>query len=137
MRTVVVALALLGAAAGVQGGEAATQEEQPLVFRRICNIQRGQDAAAAALAREWTGLVQRKYPGAEMSVTTGRWMTGFQNIEQPFNQILISEEHLDAEMRQDFTDLLMADEEFRALQGQMVDIVDFGTCTETALRARP
>ena len=72
-----------------------------------------------------------------MSVTTGRWMTGFQNIEQPFNQILISEEHLDAEMRQDFTDLLMADEEFRALQGKMVDIIDFGTCTETALRARP
>ena len=46
-----------------------------------------------------------------MTVTTGRWMTGFQNIERPFNQILIRERHLDAEMRQDFTDLLMADEE--------------------------
>ena len=136
MRTVIVALALLGAAAGVRG-KAAAQDEQPLVFRRICNIQRGQDAAAAALARDWTGLVQRRYPGAEMSVTTGRWMTGFQNIEQPFNQILISEEHLDAEMRQDFTDLLMADEEFRALQGQMVDVIDFGSCTETQFRARP
>lgn len=136
MRTVIVALALLGAADGVRGA-AAVQDELPLVFRRICNIQRGQDAAAAALARDWTGLVQRKYPGAEMSVTTGRWMTGFQNIEQPFNQILIREEHLDAEMRQDFTDLLMADEEFRALQGKLVDIIDFGTCTETALRARP
>ena len=136
MRTVIVALALFGAADGVRGA-AAVQDELPLVFRRICNIQRGQDAAAAALARDWTGLVQRKYPGAEMSVTTGRWMTGFQNIEQPFNQILIREEHLDAEMRQDFTDLLMADEEFRALQGKLVDIIDFGTCTETALRARP
>lgn len=136
MRIAIATLALLGAAAGVRGA-AAVQDELPLVFRRICNIQRGQDAAAAALARDWTGLVQRKYPGAEMSVTTGRWMTGFQNIEQPFNQILIREEHLDAEMRQDFTDLLMADEEFRALQGKLVDIIDFGTCTETALRARP
>ena len=136
MRTVIVALALLGSAAGVRGG-AAAQDEQPLVFRRICNIQRGQDAAAAALARDWTGLVQRRYPGAEMSVTTGRWMTGFQNIERPFNQILIRERHLDAEMRQDFTDLLMADEGFRALQRKMLDVVDFGTCTESQFRERP
>ena len=64
-------------------------------------------------------------------------MTGFQNIERPFNQILISEQHLDAEMRQDFTDLLMADEEFRALQRKMLDVIDFGTCTETQFRARP
>lgn len=136
MRTVVVAFALLGAAGGAPGA-AAVQDEPPLVFRRICNIERGQDAAAAALAREWVGLVERNYPGTEMSVTTGRWMTGFQNIEQPFNQILISEQHLDAEMRQDFTELLMADEEFRALQRKMLDVIDFGTCTETQYRERP
>lgn len=136
MRTLVVALALLGAAGGAQGA-AAVQDEPPLVFRRICNIERGQDAAAAALASEWVDLVERSYPGTEMSVTTGRWMTGFQNIERPFNQILISEQHLDAEMRQDFTDLLMADEEFRALQRKMLDVIDFGTCTETQFRERP
>ena len=136
MRTVIVTLALLGAATAVRG-ELAIQDEPPLVFRRICNIERGQDAAAATLARDWVGLVERNYPGAEMSVTTGRWMTGFQNIEQPFNQILISERHLDAQMRQDFTDLLMADEEFRALQRKMLDVIDFGTCAETQFRARP
>ncbi len=136
MRTVIVTIVLLGAAAGA-GGAHALQDEPPLVFRRICNIERGQDAAAAALAREWVDLVERNYPGAEMSVTTGRWMTGFQNIERPFNQILISEQHIDEEMRQDFTGLLMADEEFRALQGKMLDVIDFGTCTETQFRARP
>ena len=134
MRTVIAALALLGAAAGVQG---AIQEEPSLVFQRICNIERGQDDAAAELARDWEELVRRSFPGAEMTVTTGRWMTGFQNIERPFNQILIRERHLDAEMRQDFTDLLMADEGFRALQRKMLDVVDFGTCTESQFRERP
>ena len=136
MRTGIVAIALLAVASVARGG-IAVQDEPPLVFRRICNVERGQDAAAAALAREWVDLVEGRYPGAEMSVTTGRWMTGFQNIEQPFNQILISEQHLDAGMRQDFTDLLMADEEFRALQRKMLDVIDFGSCTETQFRARP
>ena len=134
MRPVIAALALRGAAAGVQG---AIQEEPSLVFQRICNIERGQDDAAAELARDWEELVRRSFPGAEMTVTTGRWMTGFQNIERPFNQILIRERHLDAEMRQDFTDLLMADEGFRALQRKMLDVVDFGTCTESQFRERP
>ena len=136
MRTVVVALALLGTAGGAHG-EPAIQDEPVLVFRRICNIERGQDDAAEALARDWVDLVERNYPGTEMTVTTGRWMTGFQNIERPFNQILIRERHLDAEMRQDFTELLMADEGFRALQRKMLDVVDFGTCTETQFRERP
>ena len=52
MRTLVVAFALLGAAGGAQGA-AAVQDEPPLVFRRICNIERGQDDAASALARDW------------------------------------------------------------------------------------
>ena len=135
MRTV-VALALLGAAGGAHG-EPAMQNEPALVFQRICNIERGQDDAAEALARDWVDLVESNYPGTEMTVTTGRWMTGFQNIERPFNQILIRERHLDAEMRQDFTDLLMADEGFRALQRKMLDVVDFGTCTESQFRERP
>ncbi len=136
MRTVIVAVALLGAA-GAARGEAAPQAERPFVFRRICNIEPGQDAAAAALAREMVDLVARKYPVAEMSATTGRWMTGFQNIERPVNQILFSEQHLDAAMRQDFNDILMADEEFRALQEKTRGVIDFSTCTETRFRKRP
>ena len=40
-------------------------------------------------------------------------------------------------MRQDFTEILMADEEFRALQRRMQGIVDFNSCTETRFRERP
>ena len=136
MRTVIVTIALLGVAGAVQA-EVAPQAEPPLVFRRICNILPGQDAAAAALAREMVDLVGGMYPGAEMSVQTGRWITGAQNIERPVDQILFSERHPDPEMRQDFTEILMADEEFRALQRRMQGIVDFNSCTETRFRERP
>ena len=57
--------------------EAMTQSERPIVFSRVCNIEPGQDAAAVALAREMVALVNERYPGAEMTARTGRWMTGF------------------------------------------------------------
>ena len=135
MRTVIVAVALLGVAGAARGG-VALQDEGQIVFRRICNIEPGQNTAAAALARGIVDLVERNYPGAEMSVQTGRWMTGSQNIERPVDQILFSERHLDAEMRRDFTEILMGDQEFRALQRRMQGIVDFVSCTETQFRER-
>ena len=136
MRIVIVAIALLGIA-GAAGAEAARQDEGLFVFRRICNIQPGQNAAARTLAREMTDLVERNYPGAEMSVQTGRWITGAQNIERPVDQILFSERHLDPEMRQDFNEILMGNDEFRTLQRRMQGIVDFVSCTETEFRERP
>ncbi len=136
MRRIIVAVALLGAA-GILQGQAARQDEPPLVFRRVCNIEPGRDAAAEAIAREMVDLVGRKYPGVEMEARTGRWMTGFQNIERPVNQILFSERHPDADMRRDFNEILMGDEEFRALQQKMAGVIDFSTCTETRYRARP
>ena len=136
MRTVIVAIALAGAA-GAAGAEAARQDERPLVFQRVCNIEPGQEATAAALAGEMVDLVERKYPGAEMSARTGRWMTGFQNIERPVNQILFSERHPDADMRLVFNEILMGDEEFRALQQRTAGVIDFSSCTETRFRARP
>ena len=135
MRTVIVAVALLGVAGAARGG-VALQDEGQIVFRRICNIEPGQNAAAAALARGIVDLVERNYPGAEMSVQTGRWMTGSQNIERPVDQILFSERHPDAEMRRDFTEILMGNQEFRALQRRMQGIVDFVSCTETRFRER-
>ncbi len=140
MRTVIVAIALAaaaGAAAGAARGEAVRQDERPLVFQRVCNIEPGQEATAAALAGEMVDLVERKYPGAEMSARTGRWMTGFQNIERPVNQILFSERHPDADMRLIFNEILMGDEEFRALQQRTAGVIDFSSCTETRFRARP
>ena len=136
MRTVIVAVVLL-VAVGAAEREAAGQDEDLFVFRRICNIEPGQDAAAAALARAMDELVARKYPFVEMSVRTGRWMTGFQDLERPVNQILFTERHPDPEMRLDFADILMADEEFSALQLDMLGIVDFTRCTETRFRERP
>lgn len=136
MRTVIAAVALL-AVAGAAGAEAAPQDEGAFVFRRICNIQPGQNAAARALARDMVDLVQRNYPGAEMSVQTGRWMTGAQNIERPVDQMLFSERHPDPEMRQDFSEILMGDDEFRALQREMLGVIDFVSCTETQFRERP
>lgn len=136
MRTIIVAIALLGAV-GAAERRAAGQDEELFVFRRICNIQPGQNAAARTLAREMTDLVERNYPGAEMSVQTGRWITGAQNIERPVDQILFSERHLDPEMRQDFSEILMGNDEFRTLQRRMQGIVDFVSCTETEFRERP
>ena len=108
-----------------------------MVFQRVCNIVPGREAAAEALAREMADLVGGKYPGAEMSARTGRWMTGFQNIERPVNQILFSERHADEDMRQIFNEILMGDEEFRAMQQTMAGVIDFSSCTETRYRARP
>ena len=136
MRTVIFALALLGVTGTVKS-EAPPQDDGAFVFRRICNIQPGQNAAARALAREMVALVQRNYPGAEMSVQTGRWITGAQNIERPVDQMLFSERHPDPEMRQDFSEILMGDDEFRTLQREMLGVIDFVSCTETQFRERP
>jgi hypothetical protein len=136
MRIVIAAVALL-AVAGAAGAAAAPQDEGAFVFRRICNIQPGQTAAARALARDMVDLVQRNYPGAEMSVQTGRWITGAQNIERPVDQMLFSERHPDPAMRRDFSEILMGDDEFRALQREMLGVIDFVSCTETQFRERP
>ncbi len=136
MRTAIVAILLLGAA-GTASGTAVRQDEPPMVFQRVCNIVPGREADAEALAREMVDLVGGQYPGVEMSARTGRWMTGFQNIERPVNQILFSERHADEDMRQIFNEILMGDEEFRAMQQTMAGIIDFSSCTETRYRARP
>ena len=136
MRTVIVAILLFGTA-GIASAEAARQDEPPMVFQRVCNVVPGLKADAEALAREMVDIVGGRYPGAEMSARTGRWMTGFQNIERPVDQILFSERHADDDMRQIFNEILMGDEEFRALQQEMAGVIDFSSCTETRYRARP
>lgn len=136
MKTVIIGIALLGVA-GTLRGATARQDEPPMVFQRVCNIVPGREAAAEALAREMVDIVEGRYPGAEMSARTGRWMTGFQNIERPVNQMLFSERHPDEDMRQDFNEILMGDDEFRALQQRMAGVIDFSSCTETRYRARP
>lgn len=59
MRTLIAVFALVGAA-GRMRGEAVAQADRPLVFSRICNIERGQDDAALALARDMVDLADKK-----------------------------------------------------------------------------
>ncbi len=116
---------------------AITQSDRPIVFSRVCNIEPGQDAGAAALALEMVALVNERYPGAEMTARTGRWMTGFQSLSVPVNQIRFTEQHPDLESRDLFTAILLGDDDFRALQRKVAEVIDFGSCTDTQFRARP
>ena len=118
--------------------EAATaQPERPIVFSRVCNIDPDQEPAAEALAEEMVALVTARYPGAEMTSRSGRWMTGFQSLAVPVNQIRFTEQHPDEESREAFTAILLGDDDFVAIQRQLAEVIDFSRCTETQFRASP
>ena len=131
---VIVALVSVGEATR---GEIAAQAERPFVFYRICNIEPGQDGAAVALAAEMVDLASRKYPSAQMTASKGRWMTGFQEIAQPVNQILFTEQHPTLADRQDFTEALLDDDDFQALQRKTRGVIDVSSCVDTQFRASP
>ena len=118
-------------------GVVVAQVERPLMFYRICNIVSGQDDAAAALARAMVELVSRRYPEAKMAASQGRWMTGSQTMAHPVNQILFTEEHRNVEEQQDFTEALLADDDFQALQRKTRGLIDVGSCVDTQFRASP
>ena len=134
MRTLVVVVALVSVGGAVRG-EMPAQAERPFVFSRICNIEPGQDAAAVALAGEMVELANRKYPSAQMAARKGRWMTGFQRIGEPVNQILFTEQHPNLADHQAFTDVLLEDDEFQALQRKTRGVIDASSCVETHFRA--
>ena len=127
----VVVLSLL---IGLPAPGAMAQPEPPIVFSRVCNIEPGQDAAAVTLARRMADLGNERYPGAEMTARTGRWMTGFQSLATPRNQIRFTEQHPDVESRDAFTAILLGDDDFEALQRKVAEAIDFGSCTETQFR---
>ena len=114
-----------------------SQAEHPLVFQRVCNVAPGQADAAFLLAQEMVDLSNERYPSAQMSARTGRWMTGFQSLAEPVDQILFAEEHIDVDSYYDFTEILLADDEFQALQQQIWSLIDASTCVETRIRAVP
>ena len=135
LAAVVAWVSLAGASTTV--AEVSAQVERPFVFYRVCNIEPGQDDAAVALAQDMVDIASKKYPAAEMSVTIGRWMTGFQNVSDPVDQIRFSEQHPDLATHQDFTDLLQADEDFLVLQERTRGLIDVSSCVESRFRARP
>ncbi len=114
----------------------ATQSERPVVFSRVCNIDAGREPDAEALAEEMVALVNTRYPGAEMTARTGRWMTGFQSLAVPVNQIRFTEQHPDPESRDAFTAILLGDDDFEAIQRKIAEVIDFSSCTDTQFRTR-
>ena len=133
----VVLTVTLATGVGRMTGVVVAQVERPLMFYRICNIVSGQDDAAAAFARAMVALMSRRYPEAKMAASQGRWMTGSQTMAHPVNQILFTEEHRNVEERQDFTEALLADDDFQALQRKTRGLIDVGSCVDTQFRASP
>ena len=136
MKTLVVIVAWVNVT-GMMTMGVATQVERPFVFNRICNIEPGQETAAVTLAQEMVNFASSKYPGAHMAARKGRWMTGFQEISQPVDQILFSEQHPTLSDYHDFTDILLADDAFQALQQKTRGVIDASSCVETRFRASP
>ena len=64
-------------------------------------------------------------------------MNGFQSLAEPVDQILFAEEHIDVDSYYDFTEILLADDEFQELQRQMWGLIEASTCVESRIRARP
>lgn len=133
----VVLTVTLASGVGRMTGVVVAQVERPLMFYRICNIVSGKDDAAAALARAMVELVSKRYPEAKMTASQGRWMTGSQTMAHPVNQILFTEEHRNVEEQQDFTEALLADDDFQALQRKTRELIDVGSCVDTQFRASP
>ena len=133
----VVLTVTLASGVGRLTGVVVAQVERPLMFYRICNIVSGKDDAAAALARAMVELVSKRYPEAKMTASQGRWMTGSQTMAHPVNQILFTEEHRNVEEQQDFTEALLADDDFQALQRKTRGLIDVGSCVDTQFRVRP
>ena len=136
MRPLILIVALINCAGMTSTGLAA-QVERPLIFNRICNIEPGEESTAVTLADEMVRFASQKYPGAQMAASKGRWMTGFQRIDQPVDQILFSEQHPSLADYHDFTDILLADDEFQNLQRQSIGVIDVSSCVETRFRANP
>ena len=131
----VVLTVTLATGVGRMTGVVVAQVERPLMFYRICNIVSGQDDAAAAFARAMVALMSRRSPEAKMAASQGRWMTGSQTMAHPVNQILFTEEHRNVEEQQDFTEALLADDDFQALQRKTRGLIDVGSCVDTQFRA--
>ena len=134
MRTWLV-LALIWSA-GVETQRLVAQTDQNYVFNRICNVEVGQNDAAIAFAQEMVALISRKYPSAKMIVRTGRWMTRFQRLDLPVDQILFSEQHESLADRETFSDVLLDDDEFQDIQRKARSVIDAGSCVETEFRGR-
>ena len=128
-----VLLVLLGTITAV----VVAQSDGPVVFARVCNIEPGQREAAAAVAEEMATHVNERFPEVEMTARTGRWINALQSLAAPVDQLRLTEQHPDTDSRDAFAMILMAGDEFAALQQQLAELVNLGSCLETQYQAQP
>ena len=63
MRTAIVAILLLGAAGTTSPG-AARQDEPPMVFQRVCNIEPGRETPPRPSRGRWSSWWEASTPGS-------------------------------------------------------------------------
>ena len=127
MKIFLVIVALVSVV-GTMGVDVAAQAARPFIQHRVCDIAPGQNAAAAALAREFIDL-------ANEVAESGR-VGAFQSITAPFNQIHYLVFQPDIGTWQNLFDTLAAREDwqglFRKAQG-----VFTGNCIDSLFRVVP
>ncbi len=72
-----------------------------------------------------------------MTARTGRWINALQSLAAPVDQLRLTEQHADADSRDAFAMILMAGDEFAALQRQLAEVVNLGSCLETQYQTQP
>ena len=128
MRTLLGIVALVSVIAAM-GLEVSAQGGRGIVWHRVCDIEPGQNVAAAALAREFMNL------GNE-GASSGPGID-FQSITAPFNQIhfLVFQPDLATWQRQ--SDANLANPEFQALLQKGQGVIDGDSCDDGLYRAVP
>ena len=128
MRTLLVIVAL-ASVAGATGVEVVAQSERAIIWYRACDIVPGQNAAAAALAREFIELANEKSAVGQS--------TAFQSITAPFNQIQFMSFVPDLGTWQSQTDALLADERYHPLVQKAKGMIDVNSCVDSLSRIVP
>jgi hypothetical protein len=109
--------------------EVVAQSERAIIWYRACDIVPGQNAAAAALAREFIELANEKSAVGQS--------TAFQSITAPFNQIQFMSFVPDLGTWQSQTDALLADERYQALVQKAQGVIDVNSCVDSLSRIVP
>ena len=128
MRSVVVIVALVSVV-GVMGVEVSAQDGRPIIWHRVCDIEPGQNAAAATFARDMIDLVNEK-------MSTGQ-TTAFQSITAPFNRMHFLSFQPDLGTWESGTAVLLADADYRAQLQKAQGVLDGNSCADSLSRVVP
>ena len=128
MRVVLVTIGLLSVF-GVAGVELSAQEGRGIIWHRVCDIEPGQNTTAATFAREVISVVNEKFESG--------FVTSFQSVTAPFDQIHFLSFTPDLGTWQSQNDSLLADADYQAMVQRATGILDRNSCVDTFARAVP